>query len=195
MTPINLLPPSLKRKQEKQVLELQMLPGILFLVGIAVILSLIWVVLNFNLGAKQARLNELNSRWSKIEKDIKRLEELRLNKANLKKRAQFINRALGSEVHWAELLNRLSDALPDGVWFTNISIKTKSGASRELKITGRAVSLGDEEMVELIERFVKNLSEMDIFSRNFSDIKLGALNRIKVGEWDTMKFELTSKMY
>jgi Tfp pilus assembly protein PilN len=195
MVQINLLPPTLKRKKEKQVMELQILPGLFFLVGVAVVLSLIWVLLSFNLRGQQSRLSELNQRWSEIEQDIRRLKAAEVEKANLEKRAQFINQIIGREISWSEFLNRLSDALPDGVWLVSVSLKSRPGASRELKIIGRAISLGNEEMVELIEKFVKNLGEADVISNNFTEMKLGALNRIKVGKWDTMKFEISSRMF
>ena len=194
MVQINLLPPQLKKKKEKQVLERQMLPAALFLGGLAVLLTLIWLALMGSVAAKRSQLASLDNDWRKIEKDIRRLNELKTTKKNLENRANFINRIVGREIRWAEFLNALSDSLPSGVWFTSVSIESKKDTYRELKIDGQAGSLGTEEMVELIESLVNNLQATEIFSNNFGDIKLETLTRVKIDRWDTMKFKLTSKM-
>ncbi|MBI2885281.1 MAG: PilN domain-containing protein [Candidatus Omnitrophica bacterium] len=87
---------------------------------------------------------------------------------------------------WAHHLNTISDQVPDGVWFSDLTLDPVRG----LVIEGSAISEGGEEMVR-IGRFVQELKADPRFAQSIQDIQIEAIKRGQEGDIELVFFTIT----
>ena len=86
---------------------------------------------------------------------------------------------------WAYYLNMISDHVPDGVWFSDLTLDPVRG----LVLEGAAISEGGEEMVR-IGRFVQELKADVKFAESVQDIQIEAIKRGQDGDIDLVFFTI-----
>ena len=89
----------------------------------------------------------------------------------IENRIKIISDLSKTNSHWAERLQKLSLALPNGVWFNHI--RAQSGI---LDITGSVVSLKDDE-VEALNKFLHDLKKDTSFYSGFKNIDIVSIGK------------------
>jgi hypothetical protein len=178
MLEINLLPEELQKKNKATGIETE------YFLYIGQWLVTIFLFIHIALGGlwifKTLQLKILNYKWIKLEPKRKIL-------ANIKGSAgtSAEARMTGQRVSWAEKLNKLSQHLPAGIWFNNLSLSPK-----ELVLDCSVVSLTKEEML-LINQFISNLNNDPAFFKDFTKAELGAMSRKMYGSYEILDFTIT----
>jgi hypothetical protein len=178
MLEINLLPEELQKKDKATGIETEYFLYIgqwliaIFL-AIHIVLCGLWIF-------KTLQLRILNYKWIKLEPKRKILASLKGSPG-----ASAEARMTGQRISWAEKINKLSEHLPSGIWFNNLSLSPK-----ELSLKCSVVSLTKEEML-LINQFLSNLKNDATFFKDFVKVDLGTMNRKMCGSYEVLDFILT----
>lgn len=197
MVQINLLPDVVRKKQRRKVeLKIALGPIILFLFALMLTIIVVWTMLGMQLSAKQKKLFKLDEQLKTLKFSLEKQEKLSKDKERLLRKAKFADRHLKREVLWAKNLNRLSNLLPAGIWLKNIVLHTKKAGQlniyQKLEIEGSAASLQSEEIIASIGAFMTALKKDEVFSEQFSEIKLLSSQRSKTAEIEIMDFKLSA---
>ena len=197
MVQINLLPDVTKKKQRIKVeLKLALGPIVFFLFALLLTIIAVWTMLGMQLSGKQKELSKLDEQLKTLKFTLEKQDELRKDKERLLRKAEFADRHLKRKVLWAKNLNRLSNLLPAGIWLKNVVLHTKKAGRlniyKKLDISGSAASLQSEEMIASIGAFMTALKKDEVFSEQFSEIKLLSSQRSKAGEIEIMDFKLSA---
>ena len=195
MVQINLLPVTAKKKQKiKAELKIKVGPLIFALVGVVLVVVICWTILGIRLFGQRKQLTQRQEQLSTLMSSLKNLDQQNQDKRQFQRRLEFLEAELKREVFWAESLNRLSNLVPSGIWFKKISLHTvKEKLLKKyvsLRIDGSVVSLRGEEMIDLIGGFMNALKKDELFSEQFSEIKLLSSKRSKSGKFEIMNFSL-----
>ncbi|MDD4899678.1 MAG: PilN domain-containing protein [Candidatus Omnitrophica bacterium] len=188
MIEINLLPEELRLKAKagasfslkdmdpKKILYL--IPAVL---GLLIIVHLYLAGLTI---FQSMRLAGLNRQWAKLEPERKKLENVQKEFNVSTADSQFLQQLLNTRVTWADKLNALSRDLPSGIWFEELIV-----SDRAFSLRGSVVSTAKVEM-NLVNKFMDNLKNDANFSRDFSSLELGSINRREIAVFDIMDFIL-----
>lgn len=195
MVQINLLPVTAKRKQKiKAELKIKVGPLIFALVGVVLTVVVCWTILGIRLSGQRKQLTQRQEQLSALRSNLKNLDQQNQDKRQSQRRLEFLEAELKREVFWAESLNRLSNLVPSGIWFKKISLHTAKEKRLKkyvsLRIDSSVASLRGEEMIDLIGEFMSALKKDELFSEQFSEIKLLSSKRSKSGKFEIMKFSL-----
>ena len=195
MVQINLLPVTAKKKQKiKAELKIKVGPLIFALVGVVLAVVVCWTILGIRLSGQRKQLTQRQEQLNTLRSSLKNLDRQNQDKRQFQRRLEFLEAELKREVFWAENLNRLSNLVPPGIWFKKISLHTakekrlKKYAS--LRIDGSVISLRGEEMIDLIGEFMNALKKDELFSEQFSEIRLLSSKRSKSEKFEIMDFSL-----
>ena len=195
MVQINLLPVAAKKEQKiKTVLKIKVGPLIFALVGVVLAVVVCWTILGIRLSGQRKQLTQRQEQLNTLRSSLKNLDRQNQDKRQFQRRLEFLEAELKREVFWAENLNRLSNLVPPGIWFKKIFLHTakekrlKKYAS--LRIDGSVISLRGEEMIDLIGEFMNALKKDELFSEQFSEIRLLSSKRSKSGKFEIMDFSL-----
>ncbi len=110
------------------------------------------------------------------------LQQLRAQQAAF----QGLDRRAGG---WAKRLNTLSNATPDGVWFTELTLNKGAG----LLIQGSAIGQGGNETVN-IGRLVQELKADADFAAVVKDIQIESIKRFQLEEVEVVQFTLACSL-
>lgn len=195
MVQINLLPVTAKKKQKiKAELKIKVGPLIFALVGVILAVVVCWTILGIRLSGQRKQLTERQKQLNTLRSSLKNLNQQNQDKRQFQHRLEFLEAELKREVFWAENLNRLSNLVPPGIWFKKISLHTVKEKRLKkyvsLRIGGSVVSLRGEEMIDLIGEFMNALKKDELFSEQFSEIRLLSSKRSKSGKFEIMDFSL-----
>jgi Tfp pilus assembly protein PilN len=106
-------------------------------------------------------------------------------------------------VLWSRKLVDLSSVVPDGLWLTDLSIKTigkKKKASKQveketyLTIKGVTLPMPGREPLDSIAQLILELNASKSFSQDFEAVKLVYTHLSREKDRDIMEFELSSKL-
>lgn len=178
MLEINLLPEELQKKNKSTGIETEYFLYIgqwllsIFL-AVHIILGGLWIF-------KTLQLKILNYQWVKLTPQRKILASLK-GSASASAEAHMT----GQRISWAEKLDKLSEYLPSGIWFNNLSLTTQ-----ELSLKCSVISLSKEEML-LINQFISDLKKDNSFYKDFAKIELGAMAKKMYGSYEVLDFLLT----
>ena len=183
MIAVNLLPEAYRKPKASSIEPFYRSPlAILVTIMMVAGVLLLWSLLVMREGqgaALQAKLNELQTKKSTADGLKTALEKL--------KEQQVTFQGLTRErTTWSKQLNRLSDVMPDGVWFTDLSLDQQKG----LVIQGSAVGQGGEEMVR-IGRLVNDLKADPKFSSVVKDIQIESIKSVPEKDLEIVEFTLT----
>lgn len=183
MLRVNLLPESERRTTLSPVEQLHRTPLVWVTVaGMILVVVILWIPLTIRQRALTALDGQIQTLAPKKE-EVDRLQQftrqLRAQEAAFKD--------LRKEQHlWSKRLNILSNATPDGVWYTELAMDLQRG----LVIQGAALGQGGAEMVG-IGRLVQELKADPDFSAAVKDIQIESIKRTQDKEIEIVQFTLT----
>jgi len=178
MLEINLLPEELQKKNKATGIETEYFLYIgqwlisIFLV-IHIILGGLWIF-------KTMQLKILNYNWLKLEPQRKILASLKGSGG-----ASAEARLASQRISWSDKLTKLSEYLPSGIWFNNLSL-----SPNELVLKCSVISLSKEEML-LINQFISDLKKDNTYFKDFAKVELGAMSKKMYGTYEVLDFVLT----
>lgn len=199
MVQISLLPIAEKKKgKRKAELKIKLKPLIFFLSAELLAIIAVWAMLGIRLAAQEKQLIQLDGQLKSSKFSLQKLDKLKEDKKQLIHKLEFMDRYLKREVLWAQNLNRLSNLVLPGIWLKNVVLRIKKEDHlhkyEKLNINGSSVSIQHEEMIDLIGGFMAALKNDQVFSEQFSEIKLISSQRrqTRVGkiEVEVMDFKL-----
>jgi len=164
-------------------------------IGLLALLVTLHVILGTVIFFKQKALKKLKVQWQPLQPKKADLDKVSLDRAKLEKVVSPIKRLIKSKILWAEKMNQLSDLMSRGIWLKQISItkesssRWKKGSRKVLMLSGSAASaFGDE--TSNIGGFLQVLQEDEEFSSDFYEIKLGPIEKSRLGEYPVMNFQI-----
>lgn len=92
------------------------------------------------------------------------------------------------KVAWAEILNHISDNMPQDVWLNKITLE-----SGLLILDGSALARKQSELINVHE-FTSNLKNEKRFSGHFKEMDLESIQRRKLKGLELADFSLTAKL-
>lgn len=199
MIKINLLPKELKKEQKakkvSQPLEFPKIGPKLFKAGIyclCVLLGINMLIIGSTV-AKSVSLKHLNNKWQTLQPNKAEIDSLNAQIGGIEKNILPVRNLLKKRILWAEELNALSNLITPGVWLTKFFIQKqpaeKGTYKYVLNIEGCAAALyGDE--ATLIANFVKALQSDREFFKNFSEAKMGPMEKAMVDKMPVMNFKI-----
>lgn len=195
MVQINLLPPTIRSKQKRRVeLEVKLEPLIFILIGTILAVIVVWVLLGVRLSAQRKVLARQDDQLKSLKFNLEKADKLEEEKTLFLRKLEIIHQQLKKQLLWARTLNRLSNLLPAGIWFKKITLDTVEVGGLKtnvgLDINAVAISLKGEEMIDLIGKFMTALKKDEVFSEQFSEIRLISSKRGEFGKIETMDFNL-----
>ncbi|MFC1632211.1 PilN domain-containing protein [Candidatus Omnitrophota bacterium] len=195
MAQINLLPVTAQKKRRTKLkLNVKLEPFIFLFAGVVLSVAVVWLVLNVRISAEQKQLADLDRQLQALKFSSNQLQQLAAEKDQLSAKVEFINQQLVRGVLWARNLNILSNLVPEGIWFKKIALKTGKDKKQKrhlgLEVSGAAISFQDQEMIDLISKFMTALKNNEVFAGQFSAIQLISSKRSKFGKMEVMDFEL-----
>jgi Tfp pilus assembly protein PilN len=162
---------------------------ILFIASAAlVILVMLNVYVVFLSAVKEFQLGRLKKKWDGLAKQREKVDQALKLSSNLSQDAKVIQQLVGSKISWSFKMNRLSQLLPGGIWFNQVSFK---GAN--FTLLGSVISLKKEEMA-LINSFLNNLKQDKLFFADFNNIELTSVQRRVLGGYEISDFVLSGSL-
>ena len=186
MISINLLPESYRQPVTSPIQQFHRSP-----LALAVIAGLVGValVLVGGVQVRQAAVNGITARLQQLAAKKTEVDELNVLLRALREQYAVFERLSRARSQWAHHLNVLSDATPEGVWLTDLSLDPEKG----LVIQGSALAQGGQEMVR-ITRLVDGLKRDEVLATVLQDVQIESIKRMKDAEIDIVEFTLTSKL-
>jgi len=191
MIEINLLPEEARAKIKKEKAGVGIGPDYLIYViplGLLAILACVHLYLAMVSINNNAQLRLLSDRWQKLEPQRREMEEFKKEHARISGDASAIERFLQARICWAGKLDKLSSALPYGIWFSEISV-----SPAEFSLQGSVVSLKKEEM-NLIKQFLDNLKGNADFFADFKTLELGSTQTRTLGAYEITDFAFSGAL-
>jgi Tfp pilus assembly protein PilN len=180
---VNLLPESARKAAVSPIEQFHRTPLMWMTVGGMVALAL---VLLSPIGFLQGQLRQLQSEVRVLEPKKTDVDRLRHAMQTLHaQETAFQNLRQGHSL-WSKRLNLLSDATPEGVWFTELTLDPDKG----LIIAGSAIGQGGSEMVN-VGRLREELKTHPDFASAVKDIQIESIKRVQEKEIEVVQFTLS----
>jgi len=180
MLRINLLPEELRQSTVSPIEQFHRTP--LFLVIVVGILGILPLLFLAPIGLRRQQLQQLQGKVARLEPQKMTLDRLQQDLQLLRaQEAAFQGMAKGQGL-WAARLNTLSDATPDGVWFTELILE-----DTKLVIHGSAISLANPGMVS-VTNLVQGLKADAHFMAAVKEIQIESMKRVQEGEVEVTQF-------
>ena len=177
---VNLLPESARRTSLSAIEQFHRTPLMLIAAGAIVLLT---VVLFIPVLALQHQLHQLDSAIEALEPRKMEVERLQRMLASLRtQESGFLSLKQGRGL-WSKRLNLLSDATPEGVWFTELILDSAKG----LTIEGAAIGQGEFNLGHLREELKANPE----FASAVKDIQIESIKRVQEKEIEVVQFTLS----
>lgn len=183
MLTINLLPESYRKTTATPLPQLHRSPLVSIIVaivlGLTVLLALVRQI-------RQMQLNHLNAQLQQLQPKRVEVDRLRVILQKLRTQQTSFEGLHRGESAWARRLNALSDATPEGIWFTNLSLDPVHG----LVIEGAALGREGQEMAQ-VGQLVQNLKEQSAFTSAAREIQIESIKSVKEDDVEITLFTLT----
>lgn len=219
MIQIDLLPEDIKIKRKKQFRMPQFNVGLLpVLIGVVTLLVVSHVGLLIVVNMNKSSYERMSREWKIAEPTNKSIEDIRKENIKNNKHVKSIEDLIKKKVLWFAKLNRLSDLIIPGVWYTGIALDKKTitmevakkpgtrkivrrGQFRAtkmidipyLKIEGEVSSSYGEELA-IIGKFIDTLKSDKEFFKDFTNIELDSTELHTIMDADVMKFTINCYM-
>ena len=194
MIRINLISEELQKKGKDRILKkiLKAIPlEILVGIGAGVLIFLVCahVLLQMTIFLKLATHGQKKAHWTSIAPEKGRVDKVLENLQVLQKRIDVVEEiTVEKRIFWAEKLNIISDALPQGVWLDKISL-----SKNIFLIKGSAVSKKNDEMTS-VGNFSSALKKQEEFMRGLQDIEVGSIQRRNIHSTQVADFVMTLRI-
>lgn len=206
MIEINLLPEELRAKAEKRSFAtLPKLPFMPFVKGFVGVIIGLYLLISFFVVVEKIRLRGLLNKWESILPEKKQVDIVKDEIAKINNRVAILNKLMAERTLWSKKLNEISDSMVPGVWLTKFSIVEKIAETKEsekdkgkkpeikkvrcLSLNGSVVAQGGTETA-VVGRFIKSLKSNGEFFKDFKDIELGSINRMRFDDSEIVSFGL-----
>lgn len=219
MIHIDLLPEDIKIKRKKQFRMPQLNVGLLpVLIGVVILLVISHVSLLIAVNINKSSYARMSKEWKVAEPKKKSIESIRKENIKNNKHVISIEELMKKKVLWFAKLNRLSDLIIPGVWYTGITLDEKTidvepvkkprtrkvvgrGHSKTpkainipyLKIEGEVSSSYGEELA-IVGKFINTLKSDKEFFKDFTNIELDSTELHTIIDTDVMKFTINCYM-
>jgi Tfp pilus assembly protein PilN len=185
---INLLPPEEKVPLiDKQIAIRKALCGFLCALALIVILNMFF---GFMLMNKHNIVNNLEKKYKVyqgLQGEVKSLQE---NIDYLNRKSALMQNFLPTKFYWSEKLLELSKKVPEEIWFQRLSISSDREKDT-LRINGSVANLNREEKpLSILNNFIKTLKDDEVFSKNFSEIRLVDVKSSSLQNKEVLEFNL-----
>ena len=177
---INLLPESARKTSLTTIEQFHRTPLMWMAAGGIVAVTILLLI---PLVIRQQQVRQLNIAIQLLEP--KKMEVDRLQRILYSLRAQetaFQNLKQGRGL-WSKRLNLLSDATPEGVWFTELTLDPAKG----LTIEGSAIGQGEFNLGRMREDLKANPE----FASAVKDIQIESIKRVQEREVEVVQFTLS----
>ncbi|MBI4354349.1 MAG: PilN domain-containing protein [Candidatus Omnitrophica bacterium] len=183
MLTINLLPESYRKTTATPLPQLHRSPLVsvvlAIVLGVTVLLALVRQIRQMQLHHLKVQLQQLTPQRVEADRLRVALQQLRVQQTSF----EGLHRG---ESAWAKRLNALSDATPEGIWFTSLSVDPAHG----LVIEGSALGQEGQEMAQ-VGQLVQNLKDQTAFSSAVQDIQIESIKSVKEDDVELTLFTLT----
>lgn len=179
MLRINLLPEE-SRRGLSAVEQFHRAPIMLVLIGVLVAIALAVLA---PIPFRQRRLAQLTTKVQALEAQKLQVEQLERMVQQLRAEETTLRDVKERRALVSRWLNTLSDATPDGVWFTDLTFDLGKG----LIVEGSAISQSDPGMAS-VTRFVQELKASPAFSSIVKDIQIESIKRTTEKDIEIVQF-------
>lgn len=183
MLKINLLPENIRKAAVSPIEQFHRTPMMWMVLaamfGAALLPLVPMAIQRRQLQGLQAKIALLEPKKQEVDAIQRFLKELRAQEIAFQelKRGQSV---------WSKRLNALSDATPEGVWFTELVLDPAKG----LVIQGSAIGQGGSEMVN-VGHLVQDLKGNPSFAAAVKDIQIESIKRVQEKELEIVQFTLS----
>jgi hypothetical protein len=185
MIEINLLPEDIRQK--RQAAQPSKFDNLIYLIPLILfVVAIIHAYLGMVFVTRSQVLSGLQMQWKKLEPQREQVLGLKSEITAESSDTQVVQAYLAKRVLLAPKLNKLSLDLQPGIWFNDVRFGYKT-----LIVKASVVSLKMDEM-DVINTFVSSLKADKDFSRDFSSIEVGSVQRRTVGSYDVVDFIVTA---
>jgi len=207
MIKLNLLPKEYKKakkkkkKEAKEVvkfnLDFSKFAPKLFKIGIVFVAILIGthLILGATFLISNSSAGKLSAEWELLQPKSAEISKVNKEIADIEKIVSPVRKLIKRECLWSKKLSLISDLITPGIWFNRLALEKrpdktkKSGYVTVVELYGYAASsYGDE--TGIIGKFAKVLQENEDFFQDFSDIKLGPMQKTQLGGHQAMSFKV-----
>ncbi|MBU4312485.1 MAG: PilN domain-containing protein [Candidatus Omnitrophica bacterium] len=187
MIQINLLPEEMRKRKGPQLkLDLQNSKVKMIAAGGAVgVLVLLILFLSLGSSIRKGQTRRLLAREQAIAAQKSEIEAVNNEVELLKTKIGTLGQIAKQEFLWAEKLNRISDLVLPGIWFTRI----RTDSENRLIIEGSVISKEEEAMAS-VGKFMKDIRGDDNFFKDFANIKLESVQRKNIEDRDVVDFKI-----
>lgn len=157
-------------------------------IGVGTIIALVvgLIVFAVFVMVQQANLGRLDREWKSLAKERAQLEHIQAEQKSLAERSEAITKLIEGQSVWTPLLNQLSDAVPDGVWYTRLVLDQPSGT---LVLGGSALAREGGGM-QSVSRLLNALQAEQTFTSVFQKITLQSVTTRMVGSVEVLDFTI-----
>ncbi|MBI3323986.1 MAG: PilN domain-containing protein [Candidatus Omnitrophica bacterium] len=183
MITVNLLPEAYRKPKASSIEPFYRSPLAIF-IAIAMIAGVasLWALTRMREGQRTA----VEVKLTGLQAQKATADNLKVTVERLRDEQATFQGLMRERSTWSKHLNRLSDATPDGVWFTDLSVDQQKG----LVIQGSAMGQGGEEMVR-IGRLVNDLKADPTFSAVVKDVQIESIKSVQERDLEIVEFTLT----
>lgn len=183
MIRINLLPESSRKSSLSQIEQFHRTPLMWLAAGAMILFPLMaWLPIRM----RSEELKQLNAKIQILEPKKAEVDQLQRTLQQLRaQEAAFRGVGIGQGL-WSKRLNTISNATPDGVWFTELALDQPRG----LVMQGSAIGDGGSGMAS-VGRLVQILKDDLDFSKTFKEIQIESIKTVPEGELELVQFTLT----
>ena len=183
MLRINLLPEGARKATLSQVEQLHRTPLLWIIASSLIGFALVCLI---PISVHRQQLQQLNAKIQTSQPKQTELDQLQHELQQLRAQEAAFRGLSRAEGLWSRRLNTLSNAMPDGVWFTELTLNEDKG----LVIEGAAVGESGAEMGQ-VGRLVGDLKADPDFASVFKDIQIESIKRAPEKEIELVRFTVS----
>ena len=184
MLKINLLPESERKAVQSPIEQLHRAPLLWVIAGGLVVVGLLCIM---PVQVRRKQLRQLNAKIQALQPKKLEVDQLQQSLQRLRAQEAAFRKLRPVQGLWSERLNTLSNATPDGVWYTELNMDEEKG----LIIQGSAIVKGGTEMAA-VSRLVGDLKADPDFTSGMKDVQIESLKRVPEKDIELVQFTLTS---
>lgn len=185
---INLLPPEEKIKViDKQIVGRKALCGFLCSLALIVLINMFFGIILMSKNSYVANLEKKYKIYQDLQGDIKKIKE-NIDYSN--REFELIDKFFSNHFYWSEKLLKLSQKVPEEIWFQRLSINNDKDRG-VLKINGLVANINSEERpLSILNKFIKTLKNDQTFFNDFSEIRLIDVKSASLKNKEGLEFNL-----
>ncbi|MFQ5574212.1 MAG: PilN domain-containing protein [Terriglobia bacterium] len=174
---INLLPPEIIEKRRfERILFVSVLGFVFLLFGLFIVYTSTMV----RVAQYESSVVKIERERDELKRKISLLQGFEDQKRNLKSQEEILERAVGAEVPWHEILYEVGMVIPSDVWLSTISTELQEGTV----LTFQGYTFGHASVAEWLAR----LSQVS----SLRDVWLKSSEETKIDDSEVVEFEITA---